>query len=518
MADVLSASAATDPEAKRRRTTVGSAPTEPLEHMRTETLHLAAANGILLGADGPFSHAPCSLLPYAFPASLFSQAESLATPFNTLVDRVARDTDWLCKTVRSVVEHDEFTRRLLELCEEVVAEGVVQPLQLGIYRSDYMVDQPTEDAAPRILQVELNTVSVSFPSLSAKMTRMHRQSVARWGSPTDRIMAPYLAKLPACAAALTDDTRLPLNASESGVAAALALAHREYIAQRDAGKRGAEGAAPPTAVLMVVQPTERNVIDQRGIEHALWREHAVPLVRMPLKQVLASGVLDGPQRRLRVDGVEVSVVYFRAGYTPNDFPSEAEWSARTLIERSMAIKCPSVAQHLAGTKKVQQVLAQPAQLARFASDEQAAVLRSCFAGLYGLDEDGGEAVEAIVRKARAAPDDFVLKPQREGGGNNLYGEELRAALGAMSPAERASFILMERIRPPTSSVPLMRDGELDGGPCTCELGVYGVFLGDGRRVLLNQPAGHLLRVKLDGVNEGGVCAGFAVLSSPVLYP
>ena len=57
-------------------------------------------------------------------------------------------------------------------------------------------------------------------------------------------------------------------------------------------------------------------------------------------------------------------------------------------------------------------------------------------------------------------------------------------------------------------------------PCRCisELGVYGVFLGDGRQVLLNKQAGHLLRTKLADVDEGGVCAGFAVLSSPVLYP
>ena len=63
----------------------------------------------------------------------------------------------------------------------------------------------------------------------------------------------------------------------------------------------------------------------------------------------------------------------------------------------MAIKCPSVAQHLAGTKKVQQVLADPKELGRFVSDEQAAVLRTSFAGLYGLDDNGGEAVEEIVR-------------------------------------------------------------------------------------------------------------------------
>ena len=87
----------------------------------------------------------------------------------------------------------------------------------------------------------------------------------------------------------------------------------------------------------------------------------------------------------------------------------------------------------------------------------------------------------------------------------------------MSAAERASYILMERIRPPSCPMPLMREGDLDGGGCTCELGVYGVGLTDGTRELANECAGHLLRVKLDGVDEGGVCAGFAVLSSPALY-
>jgi glutathione synthase len=76
---------------------------------------------------------------------------------------------------------------------------------------------------------------------------------------------------------------------------------------------------------------------------------------------------------------------------------------------------------------------------------------------------------------------------------------------------------MERIRPPSHQMPLMREGLLDGGAATCELGVYGVILSDGKRVLANRSAGHLLRVKLEGVDEGGVCAGFAVLSSPVLY-
>ncbi len=33
---------------------------------------------------------------------------------------------------------------------------------------------------------------------------------------------------------------------------------------------------------------------------------------------------------------------------------------------------------------------------------------------------------------------------------------------------------------------------------------------------LNEPSGHLLRAKLWGVDEGGVAAGYAYLSSPLL--
>jgi hypothetical protein len=65
------------------------------------------------------------------------------------------------------------------------------------------------------------------------------------------------------------------------------------------------------------------------------------------------------------------VAYFRAGYTPSDYPSESEWQARALIERSIAVKCPTIAYQLAGTKKMQQQLAQPGEVERFLSDAAA---------------------------------------------------------------------------------------------------------------------------------------------------
>jgi hypothetical protein len=41
------------------------------------------------------------------------------------------------------------------------------------------------------------------------------------------------------------------------------------------------------------------------------------------------------------------------------YPTEREWDARLMMERSMAIKCPSIQYHLAGTKKIQQELVRP---------------------------------------------------------------------------------------------------------------------------------------------------------------
>lgn len=56
------------------------------------------------------------------------------------------------------------------------------------------------------------------------------------------------------------------------------------------------------------------------------------------------------------------------------------------------------------------------------------------------------ATREVVARAQASPEDFVLKPQREGGGNNMYGEQLQQRLGQGTGL--AAYILMQRIRPP----------------------------------------------------------------------
>ncbi len=180
------------------------------------------------------------------------------------------------------------------------------------------------------------------------------------------------------------------------------------------------------------------------------------------------------------------MIYFRCGYSPDQYPGEGEWRARLLMERSRAVKSPSIHYHLAGTKKVQQELAKEGTLERFLGDPgEVKAVRDVFTGLYPVGkvrwdthththtitkftlavlvgllfpffflffffyktEDGNRAFEMAL----SHPDRYVLKPQREGGGNNVYGEDIAPFLRKIRDSEeRDAYILMDRINPPTT--------------------------------------------------------------------
>ena len=91
-------------------------------------------------------------------------------------------------------------------------------------------------------------------------------------------------------------------------------------------------------------------------------------------------------KSLWIDGNEVGVIYLRCGYHPDQYPTEREWEARLMMERSKAIKSPSIQYHLAGTKKVQQELSKTGMVEKFLGDKaQIESIRDIFTGLYSLD-------------------------------------------------------------------------------------------------------------------------------------
>ncbi|KAF8984646.1 hypothetical protein BGZ46_007352 [Entomortierella lignicola] len=433
-------------------------------------------------------NAPVSLFPTPFPVNAFNDAVKIQPLYNQLVHDISQDDEFLREIMESLSVVDDFVKRLYDLYLTVKKEGIAQPASLGIHRSDYIIhlNQGQDFSEAKIKQVELNTISVSFGSLSSLTGDLHRYLLATTGYFTDKI----------------DPSALPYSESISSVASGIASAHQLY------GSKTAKA-------MMVVQPGERNAFDQRWIEYNLLKNHGVVLIRKTLAEIAEYGRLDPKTKALYIGEQEISVAYYRSAYATTDYPTEKEWDGRLLAERSLAIKCPTIAYQLVGAKKVQQVLAAPGQLERFVKDPEAvAQLRASFTGLYPLDNspEGLAAYEAALVNS----DDLVMKPQREGGGNNIYGKDIQTELKKLTAEQRNAYILMDIIRPPITKNVLLRKGELQKADVVSELGVYGIYLNDGQKIVRNDNGGHLLRTKGVESNEGGVAAGFAVIDSLLL--
>ncbi|KAJ4954813.1 hypothetical protein NE237_011596 [Protea cynaroides] len=421
-------------------------------------------------------HAPFALLPTFFPQIHWQEGCELAPLFNELVDRVSLDGKFLQESLSRTKKADGFTSRLLDIHSMMLKINKKEEIRLGLHRSDYMLDAQTN----ALLQIELNTISASFAGLGCVVSELHRNLLNHYGKKLG-----------------LDPSRVPRNNAVSGFAEALAKAWNEYNNSS-------------AVVLVVVQTEERNMYDQHWLCTILKERHSVSAIRKTMAEIDAEGELQ-PDGTLLIGGQPVSVIYFRAGYAPSDYPSESEWRARLLMEQSSAIKCPSISYHLVGTKKIQQELAKPNVLERFIENkDDVAKLRKCFAGLWSLDYSD------VVKTAIERPDLFVLKPQREGGGNNVYGDDLRETLQKLEKEgseERDAYILMQRIFPSASPAFLVQHGICHQDHAISELGMYGAYLRNKDNIIINDHCGYLLRTKVSSSNEGGVAAGFAVLDS-----
>ncbi|XP_061536681.1 glutathione synthetase-like isoform X1 [Phycodurus eques] len=430
------------------------------------------------------TYAPFTLFPSPVPKPIFLQGMALQTHYNTLVDKISQDPDFLQESLASTIAVDDFTARLFKIHQQVLKEGRLQSIVLGLNRSDYMLEQK-EDGPMSLKQIEINTFAASFGGLSSRMPDVHRHTLQVAGK-------------------LEENQRIIDNNPAVGLAKAVAKAWELYGSKR-------------AVVMFLVEENQRNILDQRFIENELWKRN-IATIRKRFEDVSESGKLD-QDKRLFVECQEVAVVYFRNGYMPQNYKSEQAWDARLMMECSLAVKCPDISTHLAGTKKVQQVLVKPGVLEQFFPDQLQVVeqVRATFAGLYTLDM--GAEGDKTVAMALATPDQFVLKPQREGGGNNIHGQELCEVLGKVkNSAERMAYILMDKIQPvPTQNYLLRRGTPLKISNCLSELGFFGAYVRQGEDMVMNDCVGHLLRTKSSEHLDGGVAAGVAVLDNPLLF-
>lgn len=437
-------------------------------------------------------YAPMTLFPSPIPSWILEEAKSLQPHFNVLMHQVADDHEFLEQCLKHVIKVDEFTRMLWDIYTTVRDSQQYQRVSLGLFRNDYMMDVKRSCCNIGVLphsmclkQIEFNTIAASFAGLSSGIWSVHRYTMSLAG-------IKYRSE------------QLPENCPALGLAVGLVKAWEFYN-------------KPDAAVVFVVQPVERNSVDQRWIEKKIHELNShIPVTYTTLQHAADHSTLL-EDKTLLLDGTEAAVIYFRDGYSPTHYPTQKEKDIRLVMERSMAVKCPSVALQLAGCKKVQQELAQPGAVERFIKDTEVCErIRDTFAGQFSLDKS--EQGDKNVEMALSQPHKFVLKPQREGGGNNIYGEDIRPFLEKIKDSdERSAYILMERIFPWPQKNYLLKEGkEPTLRNVISELGIYGVYLGSADKELHNAEAGHLLRTKSDEDNEGGIVVGFATIDSPLL--
>ena len=436
-----------------------------------DAIDFSLTNGIVkYNPQFKLTHAPFCLTPFEILPSELNFLKSLTPVYNDLMIKVGNNKGFLAEHLSASAKTDPFIKRLLTLNDTVKPSHHLQ-----ISRNDFLLTAPNRTGAMRSpKQVEFNTISNSFPFLASKTALLHQ----------------YLGQ------GLSNNGHLEPNHALEEVVDTMA----ELIAYY---------GVPNAKILMVIQSKEQNIFDQRGIEYRLLEKHGIETSRLTMEEIANRGSIT--EGHLKINGETMALAYFRAAYTPEDYLNEEAWKGRELIEQSSIVKCPSVGMQLAGAKKIQQVLSNPTILRQFVTEAEIDLLSQTFVGLFDLDESVGGA--PAYELALANPEKYVLKPQREGGGNNLYDQEMVNHIQTKSRQERQAFVLMERIVTPDETSILVVDQVAEETKTVSEIGRYAACFFDGDKVGFNKDIGYLVRTKAADQNEGGVCAGYACLNS-----
>lgn len=96
-------------------------------------------------------HAPLALFPTPFPGTEFRLVQRSMPAFSMMVQAISESNEYLNNVLKLAAQYDEFTGKLLTLHNETIEarNRFGSPITLGLHRSDYMLDGPSN----RLLQV-----------------------------------------------------------------------------------------------------------------------------------------------------------------------------------------------------------------------------------------------------------------------------------------------------------------------------------------------------------------------------
>ena len=402
---------------------------------------------------------PCVIFPSPIVKSFFEKIEFYQIAFNKIFDKLSRDQQFLEEILTPLSESDEFIKKNLEISKKAHEFPQKQKIQLNIYRNDFMVDKIKKF----IYQTEFNTIAVTMATFSDEMKRFFTYFSKKYPEFFDR----FLNK---------NDREVLIEKSDSipnfvdSIIEGIKLFNENY---------------KETLIIFVVQENEKNIYDQRSIENDLYNRFNIKSRRLTLNEIAKNCEFD-ENKNIKFENKIISLFYFRSCYTEKDFIDEESWKGREMIELSTAIKVPNINSFLTTFKVFQYYLTKPEILKKFCPEELISndIIRF-FMKIYYVRDMNLEEQKELYAKIMENLNGFVIKPQKEGGKNNFYGEEIK-------------------------------NDELVFEKVVSEFSVYGVILSDEEKYYLNKSVGFLVRSKEASQNEGGIMAGVAAIDIPFL--
>jgi glutathione synthase len=156
-----------------------------------------------------------------------------------------------------------------------------------------------------------------------------------------------------------------------------------------------------------------------------------------------------------------------------------------------------------------------------------------FKKIFNLRDLENEGKLEVLNFLRENYNDYIVKPNKEGGSHNYYGEDILNLLqknlnlnsndcqnqnlnDLINPILLDS-IIMEKINPPSFNSYILKENKLYKKECVSEVSIFGIILSKPEgESLINKSTGFLVRTKGLNDNEGGCLIGISAIDLPAL--
>ena len=386
-------------------------------------------NGLIIKyKDGGVNHIPIMLTPSPIPKNIYEKIVFYQIAFNKIINKLSNDQKFLEETLTPISENDNFVKRNLEISKKLVNYEHKQKIKLGIFRNDYLFDKNQNF----LFFTEYNTIASSMGTFSDKIKKFYSYFSQKY----PEIFKKYSEK------------EIPVEGFDN--------IEKFADSMHEAIKLAFPQQYKESIIVFVIQKNETNIFDQYSLSDELYNKYKIPSIRMTLEEIKAKCVQD-ENGNLTLNGQFISLFYFRASYTENDFPNEESWQGRELIELSTKIK--------------------------------------------------------------AEPEKYILKPMKEGGGNNITGEKLKNIIpeegNEISDLIKNS-VIVEKIDSYEHEGLVIRNEKIEVQNSISEYSIYGIILANENNIIINKNVSFLVRTKHKKSIEGGIIEGAGAVDIPCL--